>query len=98
MKGEAAISGPIAKKILKEFAWLAEIEAGHIATELTPRENEVLQKISERLSNRQIGLSLRINENTVKVHVKNILRKLQLQTRAQAAAYARRLASGEGRG
>ncbi len=90
MKGEAAISGPIAKKILKEFARLAEIEAGHIASELTPRENEVLQKISERLSNRQIGLSLRISENTVKVHVTNILRKLHLQTRSQAAAYARR--------
>ena len=98
MKGEAAISGPIAKKILKEFARLAEIEAGHIASELTPRENEVLQKISERLNNRQIGLSLRISENTVKVHVKNILRKLHVRTRSQAAAYVRRRGLHEGGG
>jgi DNA-binding NarL/FixJ family response regulator len=83
MKGEAAISGPIAKKILKKFARLAEIEAEHIASELTPRENEVLHKLSEGLSNREIGLSLCISKNTVKAHVTNILRKLHLQTRSQ---------------
>jgi two-component system NarL family response regulator len=38
MKGEAVISGPMSGKILKEFARLAEIEAGHIASSLTPRE------------------------------------------------------------
>ena len=90
MKGGMAVSGPMAEKILKEFARLAEIEAEHIAGQLTPREKEVLQKISEGLRNKQIGLSLRISENTVKVHVKNILKKLHLQTRSQAAAYARR--------
>jgi DNA-binding NarL/FixJ family response regulator len=36
MKGETAISGPMAWKVLKEFARLAEIEAGHIASQLTP--------------------------------------------------------------
>jgi DNA-binding NarL/FixJ family response regulator len=90
MKGEAAIPGPMTGRILKEFARLAEIEAGHIAGQLTLREKEVLQKISEGLSNREIGLSLCISENTVKAHVKNILRKLHLQTRSQAAAHARR--------
>ena len=90
MKGEAAISGSMAGKILKEFARLAGIEAGHIAGQLTPREKEVLQKISEGLSNREIGLSLSISENTVKAHVTNILGKLHFQTRTQAAAYARR--------
>ncbi len=88
MRGEAAISGPMAGKILKEFVRLAEIEAEHIASQLTPREKEVLQKISEGLSNKEIGLSLCISENTVKAHVTNILRKLHLQTRSQAAAYA----------
>jgi DNA-binding NarL/FixJ family response regulator len=90
MKGETAIPGSMADKILKEFARLAKIEAGSIASQLTPREKEVLQKLSEGLSNREIGLSLRISENTVKVHVSHILKKLHLQNRTQAAAYARR--------
>ncbi len=89
MKGKVTISGPMAEKILKEFVRLAEIEAGHIASQLTPREKEVLQKLSERLGNKEIGLSLSISKNTVKTHVTNILRKLHVQTRSQAAAYAR---------
>jgi two-component system nitrate/nitrite response regulator NarL len=96
MRGETAISGPMTEKVLKEFARLAKTEAGHIVSQLTPREREVLQKMSEGLSNREIGLSLCISENTVKAHVKNILRKLNLQTRAQAVAYARRWGLHEG--
>ena len=90
VRGEAAVSRCMAAKILKEFARLAEIEAGHIASQLTPREREVLQKISEGLSNREIALSLCISENTGKAHVSRILKKLHLETRSQAAAYARR--------
>jgi len=90
MRGEAAISRHMAGKILKEFARLAKIEAKKTSGQLTPREKEVLQKLSEGLSNREIGLSLCISENTVKVHVKNIFRKLHLQNRNEAAAYAQR--------
>ena len=90
MRGEAAISRHMAGKILKEFARLAKIEAKKTSGQLTPREKEVLEKLSEGLSNREIGLSLCISENTVKVHVKNILRKLHLQNRTEAAAYAQR--------
>jgi DNA-binding NarL/FixJ family response regulator len=90
MKGKTVIPEPMADKIVKEFDRLAEIEAGHIASQLTPREKEVLQKVSEGLSNREIGLSLYISENTVKVHVSNILRKLHLRTRTEAATWAQR--------
>jgi len=90
MRGEAAISRRMAGKILQEFARLAEMEAGHIAGQLTPREKQVLQKMSEGLSNREIGLSLSIRENTVKVHVASVLRKLQVRTRTEAAARAQR--------
>jgi DNA-binding NarL/FixJ family response regulator len=95
MRGEAAISRHMAGKILKEFARLAELEAKKTPGQLTPREKEVLQKLSEGLSNKEIGLSLCISENTVKVHVKNILRKLHLQNRTEAAAYAQRWGSYE---
>jgi DNA-binding NarL/FixJ family response regulator len=98
MRGEVNISGPMADKILKELVRLAEIEAGYIAGQLTPREKEVLQKLSEGLSNKEIGFSLSISENTVKTHVTNILKKLHLQTRTQAAAYARRWGLDEERG
>ena len=90
MRGKAALSGPTTGKVLKEFARLAESEAEHISDQLTPREKQVLQKISEELTNRQIALSLCISENTVKTHASHILKKLDLQTRSQAAAYARR--------
>ena len=90
MRGEAAISRRMAGKIFQEFARLAEMEAGYITGQLTPREKDVLQKMSEGLSNREIGLSLSIRENTVKVHVANILRKLQVRTRTEAAARAQR--------
>jgi DNA-binding NarL/FixJ family response regulator len=98
MKGEAVIPGSMTVKILKEFVRLAEIEAGHIPGQLTPREEEILQKISEGLSNREIAVSLRIKESTVKVHVTKILRKLHLQNRTQAAAHARRRGLHEGGG
>jgi two-component system nitrate/nitrite response regulator NarL len=90
MRGEAAISRSMAGTILKEFARLAGIEAGNMADQLTQREKEVLQKISEGLSNKEIALSLCISENTAKVHVTHILKKLHLQNRSQAADYARR--------
>jgi two-component system NarL family response regulator len=90
MKGEVAISGPMTGKVLKEFARLAAIEAKHIAGQLTPREKQVLQKIGEGLNNQEIALSLCISENTVKAHVTNVLKKLHLPNRTQAAAYARR--------
>jgi DNA-binding NarL/FixJ family response regulator len=95
MRGEAAISRHMAGKMLKEFARLAKLEDKKTSGQLTPREKEVLQKLSEGLSNKEIGLSLCISENTVKVHVKNILRKLHLQNRTEAATYARRWGSEE---
>jgi DNA-binding NarL/FixJ family response regulator len=96
MKGEAVISGPMAEKVFREFARLAGIEDGTIGGQLTPREKEVLQKISEGLTNKEIGLCLCISQNTVKVHVRNIFRKLHVQTRSQAVACARRRGLHEG--
>ena len=55
---------------------------------LTPREVEVLQLVREGCSNRQIGERLFISERTARTHVQNILNKLDVGTRAAAAAYA----------
>ncbi len=91
MRGEAAISKHMAAKVFKEFTRLAEIKAGNIAGQLTPREKQVLQKLSAGLGNKEIAHSLFISENTVKVYVTSILKKLHLQSRSQAAACAQRL-------
>ena len=55
---------------------------------LTNRETQVLQHISMGLSNREVGKSLGISVETVKEHVQNILRKLDVNDRTQAAVWA----------
>lgn len=55
---------------------------------LTEREREVLVQIAQGRSNREIGRALVVSEKTVKTHVSNILMKLGLQDRTQAALYA----------
>jgi DNA-binding NarL/FixJ family response regulator len=61
------------------------------AETLTPRENEVLQLLSEGLSNRQIAERLGIGERTAKFHVNSILAKLGAMTRTEAVVLAARL-------
>ena len=56
--------------------------------ELTHREKETLQLISKGMSNKEIARKLNIVETTVKVHVKNLLKKLNLRSRVEAAVWA----------
>ena len=58
---------------------------------LTPREMDVLVELGEGLSNYEIARKLYISENTVKKHVSNILSKLELSHRTQAALYAQNM-------
>lgn len=89
-RGEAPLSGVIAAKILEEFTRPARDSAAvvEVGEELTPREIDVLTLVAEGLSNKEIALKLSISENTVKIHLRNILEKLHLQNRIQAAVYA----------
>lgn len=88
-KGEAAISRRMASRILEEFARLGE-QAEILNPEggLSAREIEVLELVAARRTNKEIGTALSISEYTVKNHLKNILAKLHLSSRRQAAAYA----------
>jgi DNA-binding NarL/FixJ family response regulator len=58
---------------------------------LTPREAEVLSLVAAGRTNREIGTELYVSEKTASVHVSNILRKLAVTTRVEAAAVAQRL-------
>jgi len=61
------------------------------SAELTERETEVLRLLARGLSNKQIAQALVIGEKTVKTHVSNILSKLNVSSRTQAALYAARV-------
>lgn len=89
-RGEAPLSGAIAAKILKEFTQptSATNHESQLVEELTAREVEILQLVVNGLTNKEIASELVISENTVKIHLRNILEKLHLQNRIQAAVYA----------
>lgn len=89
-RGEAPLSGAIAAKILKEFTHptTASQQEAPLVEELTAREIEILQLVVDGLTNKEIASALVISENTVKIHLRNILEKLHLQNRIQAAVYA----------
>jgi DNA-binding NarL/FixJ family response regulator len=89
--GEAALTRAMAARLLKNVAWHAGQHGGpeQVSHEaLTERELEVLRLVARGLSNPEIAAELCITVNTVKVHLRNILDKLQLANRTQAAAYA----------
>ena len=89
--GEPALPPGLAAKILEEFARMARDGAGKPGgpeDALTEREREVLRLVAEGATNREIASTLYISENTVSFHMKNILAKLHVRNRAQAAAFA----------
>jgi NarL family two-component system response regulator LiaR len=85
--GEALLHPAVAARLMEEVAGPrargAEDGAG-----LTVRERDVLTQIARGLSNKRIALELDISESTVKIHVSNVLRKLGVTDRTQAALYA----------
>jgi NarL family two-component system response regulator LiaR len=87
-EGESALHPSVARKLLRELAGGGCEPA---AEALTEREVEVLQHVARGLSNRQIAGILTISEATVRTHVSNILAKLNLDSRTQAALYALRV-------
>lgn len=89
-KGESLISPTIAAKVLQRVrATSADPEiATQIRTELSGREIEVLKLIANGKDNAVIAGELHISPKTVKNHISNILMKLQIDNRIQAAVYA----------
>ena len=87
--GQSVISPPMAARLVAEFNILSgRLEAEHDGRRLTARELEVLRLIARGLSNKDIASELVIAENTVRNHVRNILEKLQVRSRVEAAMYA----------
>jgi DNA-binding NarL/FixJ family response regulator len=92
LEGEAPLSRVMATKLLAEFARQrrAASEPRTPTATLTEREKEVLGLLAAGKTNKEIAGALGIAENTVKNHLKNILEKLHLENRVQAATFALR--------
>lgn len=85
-KGEPVLEAKVTGKVLSRMRSTAEERRPH--EELTARELEVLQLIAEGRTNTEIADELSIAIKTVKTHITNILAKLEVDDRTQAAVYA----------
>jgi NarL family two-component system response regulator LiaR len=85
--GEAVLHPRVAARVIKELQGKRQ-DVLNPFTELSERELEVLKLIADGMSNADMAAKLVLSEKTVKGHVSNILSKLQLADRTQAAVYA----------
>lgn len=90
-RGEGVIPARLAGNLLTEFRSKSrEVDKVEPGDSLSPREREVLDLVSQGLTNKEVAERLYISENTVKYHMKNILDKLHLRNRSQVIAWAAR--------
>jgi len=89
LKGETIVA-PNLVQILAKFHQGddTEINISNLISTLTPRENEILELLADGQSNKLIAKNLGISDGTVKLHVKSILRKLEIHSRVEAAVIA----------
>ena len=87
-RGESSLHPTIARKVLQEITHPSDRPP--TPNPLTEREAEVLRLVAQGLSNQDIARKLNISDPTVRTHVSNIMSKLHLATRIQAALYALR--------
>jgi NarL family two-component system response regulator LiaR len=85
--GEAMLHPRVAARVIRELQG-RRAEKMNPFTELSERELEVLKLIADGMSNAEMAAKLVLSEKTIKGHVSNILSKLQLADRTQAAVYA----------
>lgn len=87
-RGELSIHPTIARKVIQELNRPAKEPL--TPSPITEREEEILQLLAQGLENKEIAARLVVRDATVRTHVSNILRKLQLANRVQATLYALR--------
>lgn len=85
-RGESSLDPTIARKLIRELNQPPELPPTE--EPLTTREVEVLRLVAQGLSNQEIADRMVLSERTVRTHVSNILEKLHLANRTQAALYA----------
>jgi NarL family two-component system response regulator LiaR len=95
LSGEAAISRKLSMRLVEQLRRAPEGPGGlrPVKSPLTPREWEVVDLLAERKTTDQIADQLVLSSETVRSHVKNILRKLDARSREEAVAVAQRMRS-----
>lgn len=86
--GDNVLSPEMTAKLVQRLRAPAASSQAPEYESLTPRERETLSWLAQGVSNKQIAREMDVAESTIKVHVQNILRKLNLHSRVQAAVYA----------
>jgi DNA-binding NarL/FixJ family response regulator len=95
--GEAYVTPTLAASLLSEMT--GDASAAHLTNpldQLTAREHQILQQVAAGQSNKEIGFELHLSEKTVKHYMTNILQKLQVRNRVEAALLAQRNAKRAG--
>lgn len=91
LRGDAAISPHLAGRMLEEFRRMSQqmpVDTSEML-DLTPREQEVLSLVARGKADKEIAVELSISVNTVKSHLRNLLSKLQVSSRREAARLAK---------
>lgn len=89
-RGEMRLGPELASQVLTEFEGYQQADTKDVFQALTPREQEILQRMSEGLPNKAIASRLSISERTVTTHVANIYSKLHVNNRVSAIQEAMR--------
>ena len=89
-RGESLLDPSVTDRVFAKMREMRQQERAHAFADLSAQEMQILSRISEGETNREIGAALQLSEKTVRNYVSIILSKLGLTSRAQAAAYAAR--------
>lgn len=88
LEGDSVLSPEMTTKLIQQLKLPPQQEHAAFYETLTHREKEILSWLAKGVSNKEIARLLELKESTVKAHVQNVLRKLNLRSRVQAAVYA----------
>jgi DNA-binding NarL/FixJ family response regulator len=89
-RGESLLDPTVTDRVFAKMREVRHQERAHAFANLTGSEMQILSRVAEGKTNKEIGLALQLSEKTVRNYVSIILSKLGLTSRAQAAAYAAR--------
>jgi two-component system, NarL family, nitrate/nitrite response regulator NarL len=87
-EGDSVVSPQMTGKLVQGLRAPVSDPVEAALAQLSPREREVLQLVARGASNKEIARKLELAESTVKIHMQHILKKLQLQSRVQAAVFS----------